>query len=171
MVGNPPNSTAAPIIISSISWGQTDYCGMGVLPSAAVEQGHGWPGRHLHSALSTVGKRRFSTNRTGGVSHHHTCFRKNASSSSETSSSKKLSSSVSGTGTVARAALSLLLREKPFQKAWKVPPPPQKKKTSYSRKPSMNHRAKVNTVHHPIREINHVHLSFNCSVLCSLNSA
>lgn len=97
----------------------------------------------------------------------HTCLKKNASSSSKTSSSKKSSSSMSETGTVARAALSLLLRDKPLQNAWRYPP----KKKSYSRNPSMNHRANVNIVHYPIREIKHVHLSFNCSVFCSLNSA
>lgn len=106
------------------------------------------------------------------VAHHltlHTCLKKKASSSSKTSSSKKSSSSVSEAGTVARAALSLLLREKPLQNAWRYPQ--KRKKKSYSRKPSVTHRAKVNIVHYPIREIKHVHLSFNCSVFCSLNSA
>lgn len=56
----------------------------------------------------------------------HTCFKKNASSSSKTSSSKKSSSSMSEAGTVARAALSLLLREKPLQNAWRYPPKEEK---------------------------------------------
>lgn len=39
------------------------------------------------------------------------------------------------------------------------------------RKPSMNHKANVNIVCYPIREIKHVNLSFNCWVFCCLNSA
>lgn len=141
-----------------------------------MDQGDVWSAPQPHPALSTVNKRHFTIltpMRSVACLSLHTCFKKKASSSSKTSSSKKSSSSISEIGTAARAALSLLLREKPLHDAWRYPPTPQKKrkKLGYSGNPSVNHGANINTLHYPIREIKHVHLSFNCSVFCSLNSA
>lgn len=157
MVGNPRNLTALPLY-------NTEYCRTGALPSAAGEQGGVWCVHHPRSALPTVQKRLFNTNQIASVSHPPYLLKEKCIKFLKDVLLKEV------------VLVQVRDRDCSFEPPPDTEAPPEclevpPKKKSYSRNTSMTHRANVNIVHYPIREIKHVHLSFNCSVFCSLNSA